>query len=70
MGTSAELWTNLQKTYELRLAEIESGARHVYQGPLVGQDGKEVIPAGETLADDAILGMDWHVEGVNSPLPK
>lgn len=25
MGTSAELWMNLQKTYELRIAEIESG---------------------------------------------
>jgi len=26
MGTSAEFWLNLQKTYELRVAEIESGA--------------------------------------------
>jgi len=26
LGTSAEFWLNLQKTYELRLAEIESGA--------------------------------------------
>jgi antitoxin HigA-1 len=26
LGTSAELWTNLQKLYELRLAERESGA--------------------------------------------
>ena len=24
-GTTAELWMNLQKTYELRLAEIEAG---------------------------------------------
>jgi addiction module HigA family antidote len=27
LGTSAELWLNLQKTYELRLAEIEVGAK-------------------------------------------
>ena len=26
MGTSADFWMNLQKTYELRVAEIESGA--------------------------------------------
>ena len=26
LGTSAEFWMNLQKTYELRQAEIESGA--------------------------------------------
>ena len=25
MGTSAELWMNLQKTYELRSAEIDAG---------------------------------------------
>ena len=25
LGTSADIWMNLQKTYELRLAEIESG---------------------------------------------
>jgi len=26
MGTTADFWMNLQKTYELRVAEIESGA--------------------------------------------
>jgi antitoxin HigA-1 len=26
-GTSAELWLNLQKTYELRVAELGAGAR-------------------------------------------
>lgn len=26
LGTSAEFWLNLQKTYELRLVEIQSGA--------------------------------------------
>jgi len=26
MGTSSEFWMNLQKTFELRVAEIESGA--------------------------------------------
>jgi addiction module HigA family antidote len=27
LGTSAEMWLNLQKLYELRLAEQESGAK-------------------------------------------
>ena len=26
LGTSAEFWLNLQKTYELRVAEIENGS--------------------------------------------
>ena len=51
-------------------ADIVSGAMHVYDGPLVSQDGEEKVPAGERLDDGGILGIDWHVEGVNSPLPK
>lgn len=27
LGTTPEFWINLQKTYELRLAEVESGER-------------------------------------------
>lgn len=27
LGTTAEFWLNLQKTYELRVAEVESGYR-------------------------------------------
>lgn len=50
--------------------EIASGAVHVYDGPLLNQAGEEVVAAGSRLEDGAILGIDWHVEGVNSPLPK
>ena len=63
---SADMKARIDATH----AEISSGAKHVYDGPLTNQAGKEVIPAGERLEDGAILGMDWHVEGVNSPLPK
>lgn len=51
-------------------AEIASGARHVYDGPILNQAGEEIVAAGSRLEDGAILGIDWHVEGVNSPLPK
>lgn len=51
-------------------ADIVSGARHVYDGPLTNQAGEEMVPAGERLEDGAILGIDWHVEGVNTPLPQ
>lgn len=51
-------------------AEIASGARHVYDGPIFNQAGEEVVAAGSRLEDGAILGIDWHVQGINSPLPK
>lgn len=63
---SADMMARIEATH----AEISSGAKHVYDGPLTNQAGDEVIPTGERLEDGAILGMDWHVEGVNSPLPK
>jgi len=51
-------------------AEIAAGDIHVYDGPIKNQAGEEMVAAGTRLEDGAILGIDWHVEGVNSPLPK
>ncbi|MBX2880404.1 MAG: BMP family ABC transporter substrate-binding protein [Granulosicoccus sp.] len=67
---SADISTEMMEKIKAKEAEIASGAVHVYDGPLINQAGEEVIPAGSRLDDGAILGMDWHVEGVNSPLPK
>lgn len=51
-------------------AAIASGAFDVYGGPLINQAGDQVIGEGESLDAGAILGMDWHVMGVTSALPK
>ena len=51
-------------------AEISSGARHVYDGPIFNQEGELIVAAGERLDDGGILGINWHVQGVNTPLPK
>ncbi len=45
-------------------ADIESGKLVVFAGPLVDQDGKVRIAAGETLTDDAMGALDWFVKGV------
>jgi len=29
-----------------------------------------VVAAGERLDDGGILGINWHVQGINTPLPK
>lgn len=67
---NSDISEGMMAKIEATKAEIVSAAKHVYDGPIVNQTGEEVIPAGERLDDGAILGMDWHVEGVNSPLPK
>jgi len=51
-------------------ADIVSGARHPFAGPIKDQSGKEVIPAGKHATDEQILKMDYFVEGVVGKLPK
>ena len=51
-------------------AELASGERHVFAGPLRDQNGESRVPEGETLPDPAIFGMNWLVQGVNGSLPK
>lgn len=51
-------------------ADLASGAKHVYDGPIFNQAGEQVVAAGERLDDGGILGINWHVQGINSPLPQ
>jgi basic membrane lipoprotein Med (substrate-binding protein (PBP1-ABC) superfamily) len=67
---SSDISPEMMDKINAKHAEISSGDVHVYDGPITNQAGEEVIGAGTRLEDGAILGMDWHVQGVNSPLPK
>lgn len=62
-----------QETQDLiaqRTEELESGEFYEFQGPLNDQDGEERVAEGESLDLDAILAMDWFVEGVEGdPAP-
>ena len=49
---------------------IVAGTMHPFDGPLSNQAGEEIIPAGETLDDGVLLGMNYYVEGVQGELPK
>jgi len=51
-------------------ADIESGAVHPFKGPIVKQDGTEVIPAGQNLDDGTLLGLNWYVKGIDDKLPQ
>ncbi len=51
-------------------ADIKSGARFSFTGPIKDQSGKVVIPAGQKATDEQILKMDYFVEGVVGKLSK
>ncbi len=54
---------------EATKAAIIDGSLKPFAGPFNKQDGTEAVAAGEELDDDALLGMDWYVEGVQGKLP-
>ena len=45
---------------------ITDGSMHAFAGPIKNQEGKEMLPAGQSLTDDKMATMDWYVEGVQS----
>ena len=51
-------------------ADIESGALHPFKGPVVKQDGTEVVPAGKAVDDGTLLGLNWYVKGIDDKLPQ
>lgn len=49
-------------------AEMRAGSFHPFTGPVVDQDGKVRVPAGEVISDDELGQMKYFVEGVASKL--
>ena len=45
---------------------IIDGSHHSFTGPIKNQAGEEKVAAGETMSDEALLTMDWYVEGVTA----
>ena len=49
---------------------IEDGSIHPFQGPVYSQSGEELLAEGESYNDEALLGMNFYVQGVQGELPK
>lgn len=49
--------------------QIAQGQLHPFTGPIVDQNGKEVVPAGQTMTDADMGKMNFYVKGVSSKLP-
>ncbi len=50
-------------------AQIKAGSFHPFTGPVVDQDGKVRVAAGQTISDDDLHKMDYYVQGVASKMP-
>ena len=60
---SPKVPANVVKEVEAAQKKI-LGGWSIFTGPLKGQDGKVVYPAGQVVPDAKQASMDWFVEGV------
>lgn len=67
---SPKLPADVRKLVEQRSADIASGKRPVFAGPIVDQSGKTRVAGGADLPDVDKLKMDWLVKGVDGSIPK
>ena len=49
---------------------IGAGRLHPFTGPIVDNEGREQLPAGQRLGDEQILQMNYLVQGVVGKLPR
>ena len=41
-----------------------------FTGPITKQDGSVGVPAGKTISDADLLGLNWYVKGIDDKLPQ
>jgi len=51
-------------------AAIIAGTLHPFHGPIMKQDGTELVPAGQNVDDGTLLGMNFYVKGIDDSIPQ
>jgi len=67
---NASVPEDVQAAAEVIKEGIVDGSLHPFQGPINDQSGAEIVPEGERIDDETLLGMNYYVEGVQGELPK
>lgn len=52
------------------MAGMKAKTFHPFTGPIRDQSGKIRVPAGKTMTNDELAGMDWYVQGIQGSIPK
>jgi basic membrane protein A len=61
---------DLQARIKKMEGQLADGSLHAFAGPVVDQDGKTVVSAGQHMTDAQLSSMNFYVQGVVSKLPK
>ena len=69
IGISDKVPADIKAKVDTIRAGLKDGSFNIWKGPLLGQDGKEVL-AKDVVADDAFLGgVKFYVKGVDGKVP-
>jgi len=50
-------------------AGLKDGSFVIWKGPIVGQDGKEILKSGEVADDKFLGGINFYVKGIDGTVP-
>ena len=57
------------KKAEEVMNKIKSGKLKIFAGPLIDNNGKEILPAGKEMDDGGLWGMNYYLQGVDGKIP-
>ena len=69
VAINASVPADVQELIAKTKAGLADGSVVVFKGPLIGQDGKEMLKAGEAADDKLMGGMNFYVKGVDGKIP-
>jgi simple sugar transport system substrate-binding protein len=70
MAPYTNMAEEVAKAAEETEQKIASGELHPFTGPIKNQAGEEMLPAGQVMDDQTLLGMNWYVQGIDDKLPQ
>ncbi len=69
MAPFANMSDETRAVAEETMAGIIAGDIHPFAGPILNQDGEEVVAEGEVAPLDMILGMNFYIQGIDDAYP-
>jgi basic membrane protein A and related proteins len=56
----------LRQEADAIIVDTINGSYHAFTGPIKNQQGEVMVQDGARMSDDALLKMNWYVEGVSA----
>jgi len=69
VSVAEDVPADIKTKVETVKAGLKDGSFSIWKGPIVGQDGKELIAAGAVADDKFLSGVNFYIKGVDGKVP-